>query len=438
MDDATVGRLWRDPEPWRLLTDLAATPRFGGHPGEARAAARVADAFRAAGLSGVRTESFELTRWHRGETTLTVAVDGRERRFDAIALPYSPAGEVTAPLVDAGSGTPSASADAGGGVAVVSTAAPEGADRHVHRMEKLGHAVDAGARAFVLAGHRPGGLPTTGALRFGREAAVPGVAVSKETGAWLREYAGREATLAVDARTESAESQNVRAAFGPDTAEAVLLTAHYDAHDVGEGALDNGCGVATLLGAVRGLAGADAEPGCRVEVAATGSEELGLLGAEALADRLDTDRLRAVVNFDGVGRFRDLRAGVHASDALGTVARAVATETDHPVAVDADPHPWSDHWPFLRAGVPSLQLHSARPGSEGPWERGYTHTRADTRDKADPRTLRTHAVLAAVLVEHLSETALDGIDPVRVRERLRETGSEPGMRAAGVWPAGWS
>jgi len=45
-----------------------------------------------------------------------------------------------------------------------------------------------------------------------------------------------------------------RAALGPDTDEAVLLLAHYDAHDVGEGALDNGCGCALVAEVGRLLA----------------------------------------------------------------------------------------------------------------------------------------------------------------------------------------
>lgn len=436
MDDATLGRAWRDDAPWELLTDLAAMERFGGHPGERRAAERVGEALEAAGLDA-RVEPFGMQRWTRGGATLAVGTDPA-REFEAVALPYSPPGDVTGPLVDAGYGTPDDCGGLEGAVAVVSTATPPEADRHVHRMEKCGQAADAGARAVVFASHRPGQLPPTGALRFGEEADTPAVGVSHETGEWLRRYAdrGAEASLDVEASTEAGESQNVRAALGPDTDEAVLLLAHYDAHDVGEGALDNGCGVATMVGAVRALA--DADLGCRVEVAATGCEEIGLLGAETLAESVDTDRLRAVVNVDGAGRFRDLRAITHGSDDLRETVERVVTGIPDPVAVEERPHPYSDHWPFLRQGVPALQLHSSRPSEDGVWERGWTHTRADTLDKADPRTVRTHALLAALLVERVARDSFEGIDPVWLRGRLREAGAEPGMRAAGVWPERWA
>jgi Zn-dependent M28 family amino/carboxypeptidase len=436
MDDVTLGRAWRDDAPWELLTDLAAMDRFGGHPGERRAAERVREALEAAGLDA-RIEPFEMQRWTRGGTTLAVGTEPA-REFEAVALPYSPPTEVTAPLADAGYGTPEDCEGLAGAVAIVSTATPPEADRHVHRMEKCGHAADAGARAVIFASDRPGQLPPTGALRFGEEADTPAVGVSHETGEWLRRYADRGAGVSLDmeASTGAGESQNVRAALGPDTDEAVLLLAHYDAHDVGEGALDNGCGVATMAGAVRALAGADLD--CRVEVAATGCEEVGLLGAEALAESVDAGRLRAVVNVDGAGRFRDLRALVHGSDDLRETVDGVAAGVPDPVAVEERPHPYSDHWPFLRAGVPALQLHSSRPGEDGVWERGWTHTRADTLDKADPRTVRTHAALAALLVEGVANDSFEGIDTAWLRGRLRDAGAEPGMRAAGVWPESWA
>ena len=435
MDDDTLGRAWRDDAPWALLTDLAAMDRFAGHPGERRAAGRVREALETAGLDA-RIEPFGMRRWTRGGTQLSVDTDPA-RSFEAVALPYSPPADVTGRLIDAGYGTPGDCAGVEGGVAVVSTATPPDADRHVHRMEKCGHAADAGARAVVFASDRPGQLPPTGALRFGEEADTPAVGVSHETGEWLRRYAdrGAQVNLGIDAATEAGESQNVRATLGPDTDEAVLLVAHYDAHDVGEGALDNGCGMATMVGAVRALAGVRLD--CRVEVAAVGCEEIGLLGATALAETVDTDRLRAVVNVDGAGRFRDLRAVTHGSEALRETVEGVADEVPDPVAIGEQPHPYSDHWPFLRRGVPALQLHSSRPNEDGIWKRGWTHTRADTLDKADPRSVRTHAVLAALLVERVAAGSFEDIDPAELRRQLREAGAEPGMRAAGVWPERW-
>jgi Zn-dependent M28 family amino/carboxypeptidase len=445
MDERTVralGRAWLDDRPWRVLTRLTELDdRFAGHPGEREAAAIVAEALADAGASDVHEEPFEVRRWSRGGADLAVTVRDRDlhRSFEAVALPYTPAYEGTAPLVDAGYGTPEelADADASGAIALTSTGTPPDYDRPYHRVEKLGHAAAAGAEAFVFVNHVPGQLPPTGALEFGAEAGLPGVGVSKETGAWLREYAdeGARTRLRVDAGTEPATSRNVVGNVGPATDERLLVLAHYDAHDVGEGALDNGCGVATVVGMTEVLADLDLERGVRI--AAVSGEEVGLLGSESLAETLDPASIHAVVNVDGAGRFRNLTAITHTSTALSDRVEAVLDAVGHPVTVGERPHPYSDHWPFLRAGVPSLQLHSDEPGTEGVWDRGWTHTRADTRDKADRRTIREHAMLAALIVRDVADAAVPRVDPDDVRERLIEAGTDEGMRAAGSWPDEW-
>ena len=453
-----LGATWTDDEPWRFVTDLTAIgSRMAGSEGERRAAGLVADAFERAGLADVRTRPFDLPAWERGSASLDVTVSGRDgepatRSFEALALPYSPAGSVSGELVDVGYGTPAEidERDVEGRIAVASTTTPSGG-RFVHRMEKFGYAIDAGAVGFVFVNHLDGQLPPTGSLTFGEEAEAVAVGVSKETGAWLREYAvggsgagAGEATaaepgdvaraeLSVAASTTPGESRNVTGCAGPDTDERVLLLAHYDAHDIAEGALDNGCGIATVATAAGILADADLSVG--VDVVAVGAEEVGLLGAEALAERLDLDRVKGVVNVDGAGRFRDLVALAHASVATASVAEAVSTATRQPIEVDAQPHPFSDQWPFVRRGVPALQLHS----DSGDRGRGWGHTHADTRDKVDDRNVREHAMLVALLVAEFAspERDLPRLDRDELAAAFREADFEAGMRAADLWPADW-
>ena len=438
MDDvaAAVGRAWADDYPWEFLTDLTAIGnRMGGSEGERRAAGLVGDAFEDAGLSNVRERPFEAAEWRRGSTSLDLTAP-HERSFDAVALPYCPAGEVGGELVDVGYGTPAEidDADVEGKVAVASTTTPAGS-RFVHRMEKFGYAVDAGAVGFAFVNHVPGQLPPTGALTFGREADAVAVGVSRETGAWLREYADGEGRvdLRVEAETVDGESRNVLARTGPQTDQEVLAVAHYDAHDVGEGALDNGCGIAALVTAARILAEADL--GCGVRFAAVGCEETGLLGAEHLASTTETNDLKAVLNLDGAGRFRDLVALTHTSEATADVARRVCERANQPVRVDPEPHPFSDQWPFVRAGVPALQLHS----DSGERGRGWGHTSADTRDKVDARNVREHGILAALMLRDLADetTEVPTLDAYELEEAFREAEFETGMRAAGLWPADW-
>jgi len=438
--EAALGAAWTSTEPWAFITDLTAIgSRMGGSAGEARAAERVAEAFESVGVRDVREQPFDVRQWRRGETTLELTAPGG-REFEAIALPYSPAGEIAGELVDVGYGTPAEidAEDVAGKVAVASTTTP-GDSRFIHRMEKFAYAVEQGATAFVFVNHKPGQLPPTGSLTFGGEADAVAVGVSAETGDWLREFAadtpgetGR-VRLAVDCETVPSESRNVLGHLGPDTDEEYLLVAHYDGHDVAEAALDNGCGIATVVAAADVLAEADLEVGVRV--AAVGCEEVGLLGAEHLAEAVDLESVRAVVNVDGAGRFRDLIALSHTSEATADVAETVAAATRHPIEVEDEPHPFSDQWPFVREGVPALQLHS----DSGERGRGWGHTHADTRDKVDDRNIREHGMLAALLLLELqaSDRELPRLDAGELADAFREADFETGMRAADLWPAEW-
>ncbi len=436
----TLGEMWKDDYPWTFLTSLTELEnRMGGHPGERRAAELVAEGFERAGARNARTESFEMNCWRRGTATLAVT-EPVERSFESIALPYTPAGDVRGELVDVGHGMPDEidEKDVAGKIAVASTTTPAGS-RFIHRMEKFGYAAAAGAEGFVFHNHVSGQLPPTGSLTFGDETAIPGIGVSNETGAWLTEYAerGAMARLNVDAETTSGTSHNAVAELGPDTDDEIVVVAHHDAHDIAEGALDNGCGITVVVAAAHMLAEVNLDT--RVRVAGVGCEEIGLLGSHALADSLDPSTVRAVVNVDGAGRFRDMRAFTHGSETMRSVVEGVSDETNQPIEIQEGVHPFSDHWPFLKQAVPALQLHSQQdhsaPGARG---RGWGHTHADTRDKVDDRNLREHAMLTALLVRKLaSREEIPRKETEDVAANLRENDYEEGMRAAGIWPEAW-
>lgn len=441
--DRALGAAWRGEEGWRLLSDLTALEtRMAGTDGEHRSAQLVADACRSAGLRDVSIDAFDLQAWYRDSATLKL-LSPAERAVETIALPYSPAADVEGPLVDVGYGTPEEieECDVTGAIVLASTDTPPREGRFVHRQESYSIAVDAGAAAFVFANHVPGQLPPTGTLRAGAEADIPGVGVSHETGEWLRRYTDDtdsggpppRANCSVSAHVEPASGHNVGGVLGPKSEDEVLVVAHHDAHDVGDGALDNGSGVATLVTAVRVLSAIETDLGCQVRVVVTSGEETGLLGATALSERLDLDAIRAVVNFDGAGRYRDLRAFSHASEPIAALAETVMNAVSHPLVLERSPHPHSDHWPFLKSGIPTLQLHS----DSGERGRGFTHTSADTLDKADQRAIREHGMLGALFVHALTQAEVPRLSAEALASAFAENGYDHGMRAMGEWPAEW-
>jgi Zn-dependent M28 family amino/carboxypeptidase len=406
--------------------------RMAGSSGEREALTATRDALDSLGARNAHVEEFGIQGWIRGTSRIETA-DGA---VDCIALPRSPAGTVEAPLVDCGDGLPGdfADADLDGAVVLVSAGVPDYYDRFIHRREKYYRAVEAGAVGFVFRNHAPGCLAPTGSVGTDADplGPVPAVGVSREVGARLaRRHAGEFVTVGVDCETPRAESGVVRADVGPDTDRAIYLTSHVDAHDIAEGAVDNAAGTATVVEIARALLARDDPLDRRVRIVCFGAEEVGLQGSKREADLVDPDDIQAVVNCDGVCRGRTLQYYTHGFDALTAAVERVADRFDHPASVRPTQHPHSDHWPFVARGVPAV-LVSSDDGDRG---RGWGHTRADTLDKLERRTLREGAILLTALVDDLASTdRVPRRDPAEIAADLETQDLAAGMRATGDWP----
>ena len=428
-----IGETFRSDVGWEHLETLVdIDTRMAGSEGERRAAEATRDALADVGARDTRLDSFPIQGWTRG----SASIHASDTTQDCIALPRSPSGDVGGELVDLGYGLPSDfDRDLDGAIVLVASDIPGWYDRYVHRREKYYRAVEAGAAAFVYANHVEGCLPPTGSV--GTEAApigeIPAVGVSKEVGARLgRRFEGERVSVSTDAGIHDATSQNVHADLGPDTDEAVLLTSHVDAHDIAEGAADNGAGTAIVVEVARALAAREDELDTRVHCLVYGAEEVGLVGSGYDAAHRDLDSVVAVVNNDGVVRDRTLVCHTNGFDDLGDVARRVADRMEHPIDSPPELNPHSDHWPYVIEGVPGYHVR-ADTGDVG---RGWGHTYADTLDKLEVRDLREQAILLTELVVELAGkgTTITRRSPEAIAEQLERENRAEGMRVVGDWP----
>ena len=430
-----IGETFTSDFGWNHLESLVDVgDRMAGSPGEREAMELTRDALERAGARDARIDPFEIQGWERGDSRLYAG----ETTQDCIALPRSPSDAATGEFVDLGYGLPEDfEDDLSGKVVMVSSTVPDHYERFIHRREKYYHAVEAGAEAFVFANHVEGCLPPTGSV--GTEDApvgdIPAVGVSKEVGARLvRRFEGEEVSVEVDCETPDADSGNVHAELGPDTEEELLVTSHLDAHDIAEGAWDNGSGTAMVVELARVLAEREDELDTRVRFVAFGAEEVGLVGSEHEADRLGDDRehVKAVVNSDGVVFGRTLKFNTHGFDELEAAAESVADRFDHPVSVVPDLVPHSDHWPFVQWGVPGYMVSCETEGRG----RGWGHTFADTFDKLEVRNLREQAILLAELVVTLADedTETHHKAEADIIEALEDEDLAAGMKITGDWP----
>jgi Zn-dependent M28 family amino/carboxypeptidase len=431
---AWIGETFTSDSGWSHLEHLVDIGgRMAGSKGERDAAEATRAALTTAGARNAHLDEFDVQGWVRESSTIHVG----ETQQACIALPRSPAGEVSGELVDVGYGLPDdfKNVDLNGKVVMAASNVPDWFDRFVHRREKYYHAVTAGAAGFIFRNHVEGCLAPTGSV--GTEDApigeVPAVGVSKEVGARLsRRFDGDHITISVDCETPQATSQNIHADLGPDTEKAILLTSHVDGHDIAEGAMDNGAGTAVVVEMARALAARETELDTRVHILVYGAEEVGLVGSHYDAATRDHAQIKAIVNNDGVVRGRTLKYYTHGFADLDAAAVRVATRLDHPVSRTPRLGPHSDHWPYVQWGVPGYHVMS-ETGDEG---RGWGHTRADTLDKLSARDLREQAIMLTELVVELADDSVSVArrTPEAIAEQLEAEDLATGMRITGDWP----
>jgi len=222
-------------------------------------------------------------------------------------------------------------------------------------------------------------------------------AEAARSGARPRGFALRQpVSFERDSSNSELASENVIGILpGSDPAlagEYVLLMAHLDGLGVREGgegdrirngAMDNATGVATLIEVARQMSRPGNRPRRPVIFAAVTAEERGLLGAQFLArNPVVEGRIVGVVNLDMpilTYDFTDVIAfGAEHSTLGAIVARAAAGMG---VALTPDPLPEqglftrSDHYMFVREGVPSVFLMT---GFQGEGERRFRDFLANT------------------------------------------------------------
>ncbi|HEU5100105.1 MAG TPA: M20/M25/M40 family metallo-hydrolase, partial [Roseiflexaceae bacterium] len=191
---------------------------------------------------------------------------------------------------------------------------------------------------------------------------------------------------------------------GTASTRALLLVAHYDSVPTSPGASDNAAGIATILETLRSIR-ATAPLRNDLIVLFTDGEELGLLGSQAfVAQHRWANDVGVVLNFDARGSSGPSLM-YQASTGGGWLIRALTQTTPAPPAASilaefaklaAGP---SDFVVFDRAGMPGLDF-----AYIGDWP-NY-HTRRDTPDTLDPRSVQQHGDTALALTHRLGQMNL--------------------------------
>jgi hypothetical protein len=182
--------------------------------------------------------------------------------------------------------------------------------------------------------------------------------------------------------------------------EYVVVCGHLDSWDGAQGAVDNGTGCATTIEAARLLTAAGAKPERSIRFILWSGEEQGLFGSEGYVrdHKNELDKICAVLNHDEGTDYLSGLTITHQMEApMTTVCEPLlGLEAEMPfkldVADDLKSSPDSDHWPFVKAGVPAFFWHQAG----GADYNHCHHTQYDTFDAAIPKYQEHSATVAAI------------------------------------------
>jgi hypothetical protein len=214
-------------------------------------------------------------------------------------------------------------------------------------------------------------------------------ALSKaENGEAVSRDLNKQATISIKVKKETGTGSNVIGFLeGSDLKlkdQAVVYTAHYDAFGIDPegrifpGAADNALGVGEITAMAEAFTKSPTKPRRSIIFLAITGEEHGLLGSEywVAHPTWPLDKVAADLNFDGIGTEvyapvkRIVGFGAEYSD-LGPVLEAVVTANGGQIAEDPLPEEKvfyrSDHYAFVKKGVPALMLLGGPEGDVAVW-----------------------------------------------------------------------
>ncbi len=404
--------------------------RLSGSAALDRAVRWAVEALKVDGLSGVRAEPVKVPHWVRGHESLALLTPNHER-LPVLGLGGSvgtPPGGLEAEVVVARDEAELKALGplARGRIVLFNNAMPayseeKGSgygDAVRFRWAGARMAASHGAVATLVRSVTAHSLrsPHTGNMGYGdAPRKIPAAAVTVEDAERLdRLFRSARAArrplprvhLVMGAETlPDAPSANVVAELPgrEHPEEIVLIGAHLDSWDVGQGAHDDGAGSVTVMEAVALLKRLGIRPRRTIRVVLFTNEENGLAGGKqyALTHAAEVPRHVAAIESDS-GGFAPTGFGIEHLD-KARVPALVKTLSEHlPLLAPAagqkgvirlfPGHSGADLIPLKKAGVVSMELFT-----EGRHYFDYHHTHADTLDKVNPSELaRCVAVMAAM------------------------------------------
>lgn len=416
----------------RLCDDFGG--RLTGSPNNQGALERTVQELKQLGVEA-HLEPFTMPGWVRGDDEV-VMLAPIHRTLRVASLSYTqPTPKFEADVVDIKDGRAEDFANIDGkgkiGLLAANTVVPRG------QYETA--AVTHGMRGILFTDREGGGqlLARTGSF-MGDPLKIPVYSITQEEGLWIGRLLQRGQRVRVSMTTrsycETSHTANIVARFPGKTADTVIVGAHFDSWDLGQGATDNGLGTAQLYAIAKLLKAHAAENLRTIELVWFNGEEQGLWGSRHHTAATRDQPIAAMVNLDMVGYPLSVNA-LGYDELVPVLERYAASMPKDRLREGVGNVNWfgSDHTSFQLEGIPSITYgaHIDRDVVR------YYHDFADTFDKSDPKMISESSATIAALVYRLAnepELTTKRHTPEETEKIFTKVNLEPRMRSIGLWP----
>jgi Zn-dependent M28 family amino/carboxypeptidase len=288
-------------------------------------------------------------------------------------------------------------------------------------------------------------LTHTGAMGFDTYYEIPAVSMIAEDQQLIGRFLDQGKTVRIKINVQNrvssgpVDSANVigeiRGVEHPE--QVIVVGGHLDSWDLADGATDDGCGVATTLGAAKAIKLSGFKPKRTIRFVLFTGEEQGLLGSLAYT-KMHKDEMAnhvaAVILDNGQGPVVKLDLGGR-DDLIPAVTKfADSVKSFGEVTVDDNAVFGTDAGPFILAGLPGINM-----GQDSP-EYKYTHHSAvDTFDKVKQDLLTRDATvmgLTAFWIADRPERLASPWPAEKTARMLVEKHVDVMLKGFGMWPFG--